>query len=87
MSCSARHGWVRQLAVPRAQDVDHVGCLCKSGGLEKCQDLIGTVRRWPPTVRMAIKRPDLAQRVAVLGSTRNSWATSGGVSRSGNVVG
>ena len=38
-------------------------------------------RRWPPGVRMLPIRPAAAQRVTVFGSTRNSAATSPGVSR------
>jgi len=37
-------------------------------------------RRWPPGVRILPIRPDAAQRVTVLGSTRNRVATSPGVS-------
>lgn len=37
-------------------------------------------RRWPPGVRIEPIRPAVAQRVTVLGSTRNSAATSPGVS-------
>src|ERR1022692_4757062 len=37
-------------------------------------------RRWPPSVRTEVSLPSLAQRVTVLGSTRNIAATSAGVS-------
>src|SRR3546814_9232270 len=38
-------------------------------------------RRCPPSVRIAVSFPDRAQRVTVLGFTRNRAATSLGVSR------
>ncbi|GAA1104595.1 hypothetical protein GCM10009642_49030 [Nocardiopsis metallicus] len=38
-------------------------------------------RRCPPGVRMLLIRPEAAQRVTVLGSTRKSEATSPGVNR------
>src|SRR3954452_15643663 len=36
-------------------------------------------RRCPPRVRIAVSLPARAQRVTVLGLTRNNWATSEGV--------
>ena len=44
-------------------------------------------RRWPPSVRIALSFPALAQRVTVFGSTRNIAATSAGVRRDSVSVG
>jgi hypothetical protein len=41
---------------------------------------VSRYRRWPPSVRMDVNFPAFAQRVTVLGSTRNIVATSAGVS-------
>jgi len=47
---------------------------------------VSLYRRWPPSVRMDVSLPALAQRVTVFGSTRNIVATSAGV-RSGSASG
>src|SRR5690606_25481073 len=44
-------------------------------------------RRCPPRVRIAVSFPARAQRVTVLGFTRNSAATSLGVSRASGEIG
>src|SRR5215831_12648104 len=41
---------------------------------------VSRYRRWPPRVRIDVSFPAFAQRVTVLGSTRNMVATSAGVS-------
>src|SRR5439155_12373767 len=43
-------------------------------------------RRWPPRVRIAVILPARAQRVTVFGFTRNSAATSAGVSSASGVI-
>src|SRR5712671_5815158 len=47
---------------------------------------IARKRRWPPRVRIAEILPALAQRVTVLGLTRNISATSDGVRRASGSV-
>jgi hypothetical protein len=47
---------------------------------------VSLYRRWPPSVRMDVSLPALAQRVTVFGSTRNIVATSAGV-KSGSASG
>ena len=47
---------------------------------------VSLYRRWPPSVRIDVSLPALAQRVTVFGSTRNIVATSAGV-RSGSASG
>lgn len=51
-----------------------------SGMQSKARTSRSRYRRWPPGVRLDVSFPDLAQRVTVLGFTRNRLATSPGVS-------
>ena len=58
--------------------------LCDDGSLSprsKARTSDSRNLRCPPGVRMLVMRPEAAHRVTVFGSTRNSAATSPGVSR------
>lgn len=60
------------------------GCPCGAGSLSprsKARTSDSRNLRCPPGVRILVIRPEAAQRVTVFGSTRNSDATSPGVSR------